>query len=212
MPRAAPISPLVLCVLLCGGARTVCGYEIELPPVGTMINFTFNPPEGVLPVASNIASESVFDSTVIFVGDKALRKYAAPDYALEDFIEFTLILRGDGVKSALLDDFRRFDEQASLLRGDGSSLETTENHSYGYDHSDDYFQFSWDFRTQGDFVFHGISWQITPDVAAGLQLPALLSIEAYLWGSPIVVVPEPSGALIATMFLAVSAPRRRAAR
>jgi hypothetical protein len=179
-------------------------FEVALPEVGTEIQYEFRPPN-VFTIAADLPPFAVLEGETAFSSGKFLRKVYDQLYAPEDGLFLTIILRGDGLKLDLLDELRAFDEKASLLRPDGSVIQTTLNSNYGYyDTSEDTFNFGWDYHSLGTLDIGGFSWRITPDVLPGRSLPATLSVDFYMWGSRLVVVPESaSAASMATALFAV---------
>jgi hypothetical protein len=179
-------------------------FDVALPDVGTEIQYEFRPPNNVFTIAADVPPSTVLEGKVAFGDGKFLGKVFSPTYASEDFVGLTLNLHGEELRLALNDELRAFDEQASLLRPDGSAIQTVQNSSYGYYiNSDDTFTFSWDFHSLGTLDIGGFSWRITPDVLPGRSLPETMSADFYMWGSRLVVVPEPAtastmaGALVA---------------
>jgi hypothetical protein len=180
---------LLAAILVSAPSVTVSAFELALPPVGAEINYAFNPPEKLFALADDEPSSVVLESPLTFSDNRYVRVGAIEP----QFIVVELTLRGSGLADLMEPIWYRFDEMMSLVDDEGSILETVRNSSFGYSDVDrNFYSYGWQFSPPAGAKLSGLEWKITPALLEGVQLPPTLGLSMYMWGAPLVVVPEPS--------------------
>lgn len=184
-------------------AAPCCAIQIALPPVGTPVNYDFVAKEPRFIIAHDQPAGDVLVNQVRFEQGRRLR-------ADGPFLGVHLVLRGAGIVQLIDEQAISFDEILSI-EGDGDSVLAVGSNtsiSASYQGIDDEYIYGWSFEFAQPTLFRGISWNISPDLAPGVQLPATLGIEMFVWGEGLIVVPEPAGGATMIIGLAVLGLRR----
>jgi hypothetical protein len=179
---------LLAATLVSAWPGTVLAFELTLPPVGTEINFAFNPPEKLFEIAVDARSSTVLANQIAFSGDR----YVQVGTLDPQFIVVELTLGGSDLADLMEPIWYRFDEMMSLIDSNGSVLETVKNSSIGYSDDRSFYSYGWQFSPPAGTKLSGLEWIITPALLEGVQLPSTLDLSMYMWGAPLIVVPEPS--------------------
>jgi hypothetical protein len=179
---------LLAAMLVSAWPEAALAFELALPPVGTEINFAFNPPEKFFEIADDEPSSTALENQLNFSHERHLRVGAIEP----QFIVVDITLRGSGLADVMETIWYKFDEMMSLVDADGSILETVKNSSFGYRDDDrEVFSYGWQFTPPAGARLSRLEWKITPALLEGAQLPPTLDLSMYMWGAPLVVVPEP---------------------
>jgi hypothetical protein len=177
-------------LLLLSGRSNCLAHQIHLPEVGTIINYDFLAQAPIFVLATEAPSSIVIKSEATFADGDHLGVISGSTI---DYMGVHLTLRAPGIADLFNPLFISFDETLALVNQDGMVSHSAENTGIGY-YVDDRAQytFSWDFWNVSLPHLEGFKWNITPDLLPGNDLPKLLTIDAYIWGSDwLYVVPEP---------------------
>lgn len=186
--------PIALVLSLCFASRCAMAYTLELPPIGTNIHYDFIPGQNVLQISDGTPSAQAFSAELIFSKGKHLRIIRDPQVESDYLVGIHINFHAVGIRDAFPMIHISFDESLSILKEDGSPGATVRNTAVGfYPDRDDEYTFAWDFHVGAEQSIYGLKWDITPDIAAGMQLPETVSVTVYWWGAQqVLVVPEPA--------------------
>jgi hypothetical protein len=206
------LATLVL-VFALGCADLVLGVEIQLPAIGTNVNYNYATSSPELDVFTNAAPANVWQNELTFADGRQL------------FVEFENVpptphamlvevqLHGTGLNSLFEPLLIPFDEQLTLITDGGTTIEVPKNTGIGYyDDDPDYYSFSWTVEPpEHNFLISALRWNISPDLLSGATLPSTLDAQISLFANGAIrVVPEPGpvGGLVALSFLLRTRRRR----
>lgn len=183
---------------LCSPA--LAAFQYTLPPAGTDVSNDWDGSTPELVIATAMPSSAAFVGEVQFTDGKFLRIAHSSLFSLHVDVTF----HAPGMAGLFEPIFIPFNESLQLLRADGSTFASApKNGSVGYFDDNGPYSFGWDFHPLDELRIHGLRWIITPDLAAGATLPAVVDLELSMWGEfPIVVAPEPTAFTLALAGLA----------
>lgn len=174
------------------------GFEIELPPVGTVVNYLFQPDSIVLKIGERASLDQALEGRAMFASGRHLSSARVEG---DSFMTVHLNLRAPNIVDRFADHLEvpggLFDEQLSLLDANGEPLVTLNNTTVGTSAAGDVLSWSWDFHGPGQYSWFGFQWRITPNGPPISPTLKDIDLDAFVWGAPVRVVPEPSSAALA---------------
>jgi len=184
------IAPIIVAVVsMAGHCRAAV---IDLPSIGTDINYNYATSIPLFQVAKSEPADDVLDSQITF----AHGKYLHLDFDYEGrTVVFDLAIGSPGIVDLFEPFYIPFNETASLLLRDGTVRTAPKNYAVGWDQTNNWYSYRWGFElgSADNTDVIGLRWTIVPDLVPDAVTPQLLDarFDIFVAGTAM-VVPEPT--------------------